>query len=303
MHSSILQYRAALKRKLRAYLDEAGILEVDVPILARNACPDPYVEPISFMWQGQRVFLQPSPELFLKRLLSQHPDDMYSLSSCFRSDPVSPLHNPEFMMLEFYLTGEGRYAECQKRTCDIVGLFLPGLETQYWDYEALWWHYLHAWPQSREDYFDLFEQHSLCFEKHWSLQNYHDFLFATLIQPFLGISEITVVQNFPLEQAALAKINASGKAERFEVFFKGTELANGYHELVSLEKNMERFEQWRWHRKQEKQLFWDDDGLFLQALKTFPPCSGVAIGIDRLFLLGSGFNSLSESMPFSWERC
>lgn len=298
-----LQYRAALKKQLRSYLETAGLLEVDVPLLARNACPDPYVEPMSFIWEGRRVFLQPSPELFLKRLVATHPCDMYSLSPCFRSDPVSPTHNPEFLMLEFYLIGEERYKECQLRTCDVVKLFAPGLKSQYWDYEQLWLHYIKIWPKSREDYFDIFESHGLLFEGRWSLQTYHDFLFATLIQPFLGINEITIVENFPVEQAALAKINSSGRADRFEVFLQGTEVANGYHELVDKDKNAERFEQWSWQRQQERQLSWSDDNKFLDSLDKFPACSGVAIGIERLFLLGTNSKSLAETVPFSWPEC
>lgn len=299
-----LRYRATQKRALRKYLDTAGIIEVDVPLLARNACPDPYVEPLSFLWEGQRVFLQPSPELFLKRLLTQHPCDMYSLGPCFRNDPSTSRHNPEFLMLEFYLIGQQRYKECQQRSCEIVQLFAPGYPFKYWDYESLWRHYLHQWPQTREDYLEIFEENHKEFPRHWCLQNYHDLLFAEFIQPHLGQEEITVIENFPPQQAALAQINQqSGKAIRFEIFLHGTEVANGYHELIDPLQNTHRFEQWRMQRQQDQQLYWDDDGKFLAALPHMPACSGVAIGIERLILLGAQKDNIAYSIPFSWADC
>jgi lysyl-tRNA synthetase class 2 len=298
-----LKYRAQKKHAIRHYLFSAGILEVDVPLLARNACPDPYVEPISFLWQQNRVFLQPSPELFLKRLIAAQPHDMYALSSCFRDDPVSPHHNPEFMMLEFYLIGAERYKECQNRTCDIIKLFKPDTPVRHYDYEQLWLDLVGSWPQTREDYFDIFESHHQLFEEHWFLQDYHDFLFSQLIQPFLGRNEIAVVENFPIEQGALAVINSSGKAERFEVFVSGIEVSNGYHELTHPLQNRHRFDKWAHQRALNNQLSWPDDGKFLASLQDFPACSGVAIGIERLMMLGMGSLSLSKSMPFTWSDC
>lgn len=303
MSASHLIYRAQQKRAVRSYLDRAGLAEVDVPLLARNACPDPHVEPITLLWKNIQVFLQPSPELFLKRLLSQHPIDMYSLGPCFRDDPSTPLHNPEFLMLEFYLLGQHRYRECQQHTANIAQLFKPSYEIEFLDYQQIWEQHFSCWPSTPADYAQLFAEHDRDFPDHWELQDWHDLLFAQIIQPQLGQGKISIVSSFPAEQAALAQIDHSGKAERFEVFVDGTEIANGYHELTDKQLNSERFAHWRTQREQSAQPFWDDDGKFIESLEDLPPCSGVAIGIERLILLGSGLNDINQSLSFPWKDC
>jgi elongation factor P--(R)-beta-lysine ligase len=115
-HDELLR-RHELKAQLRAYLAKNGLIELDVPCLAKNACPDSAVAPIPVQVDGQHCFLQPSPEILMKRLLATHAIDCYHIGPAFRADPISPIHNPEFLMLEFYLIGQ-RYAELKQKTID-----------------------------------------------------------------------------------------------------------------------------------------------------------------------------------------
>ena len=130
-------------------------------------------------------------------------------------------------------------------------------------------------------------------------------LFAVIIEPQLGKNRPLMVYDFPASQSSLARISESDNrvAERFEVYYKGVELANGFHELKDADEQQKRFESDNDKRslmgKQQKPL----DRRFLSALKAgLPDCAGVALGIDRLLMLKLNKASISEVMPFPTDR-
>ena len=98
-----LQQRAALLRKLRAFFDERGFLEVETPLLADEIIPELHIEPMAV---GSRAFLQASPELHMKRLLAAGATAIYQVTRSFRQDERGPLHNPEFTIVEWYRVGD-----------------------------------------------------------------------------------------------------------------------------------------------------------------------------------------------------
>ncbi len=111
-----------------------------------------------------------------------------------------------------------------------------------------------------------------------------------------------MVYDFPVSQAALARVNGN-VAERFEVYFRGVELANGFHELCDAGLQAERFRQDNEKRQQKGLSTVAIDRRFLAALDHgLPPCSGVALGIDRLIALALNKSSIREIMAFSVEN-
>ena len=124
-----------------------------------------------------------------------------------------------------------------------------------------------------------------------------------MIEPQLAkLQEPVVVYDFPVSQAALARVNGN-VAERFEVYFRGVELANGFHELCDAEIQARRFKRDN-EKRQEKGLSTVAiDMRFLAALDHgLPQCSGVALGIDRLIALALNKTSIREIMAFSIEN-
>ncbi|HXF28694.1 MAG TPA: amino acid--tRNA ligase-related protein, partial [Chlamydiales bacterium] len=135
-----------------------------------------------------------------------------------------------------------------------------------------------------------------------------DYLLTTYIEPHLGKEGCTVLAYYPPTQAALAKtrpMDGVTMAERFEVYRKGIELANGYHELQDAKEQRKRLNESNLLR----QLLGKDtlpiDERFLAALeseKGLPECSGVAVGFDRLMMLRQEAKTISEVIAFSWQQ-
>ena len=122
------------------------------------------------------------------------------------------------------------------------------------------------------------------------------------IQP--QMNGLIVVQNFPPSQAALAKLKQDGPhlvAERYEIYFNGLELANGFHELTDPIEQRLRFENDIKERDALGKPALPIDEHFLQALERLPACSGVAVGFDRLLMLQQNVSSLKDIVPFTWN--
>ena len=125
------------------------------------------------------------------------------------------------------------------------------------------------------------------------------------IEPELGQGRLTYVYDYPASQASLARVRSGPPevAERFEVYFKGVELANGFHELLEVDEQRKRFVHDQRARRENGQEVVPQDELFLGALEAgLPPCAGVAVGFDRLVMLALGADSLDQVMAFTVDR-
>jgi lysyl-tRNA synthetase class 2 len=132
-----------------------------------------------------------------------------------------------------------------------------------------------------------------------------DLLMSHGVQPGLGQGRLTFVHAYPASQAALARIRpgAPPVAERFELFFSGLELANGFHELSQAEEQRARFEREQILRRERSLEDMPLDEHLLVALQHgLPDCAGVAMGLDRVLLLLLGGSSLSEILNFPIDR-
>ncbi len=130
-------------------------------------------------------------------------------------------------------------------------------------------------------------------------------LFTFGVEPLIGKDKPVVIYHFPATQASLAQISSEDHrvAERFEVYFKGIELANGFHELTDAGEQRQRFEQDNRKRAERGLSQQPIDTLLLDALDAgLPDCSGVALGVDRLVMLALGAESLAEVIAFPVDR-
>ena len=129
-------------------------------------------------------------------------------------------------------------------------------------------------------------------------------LWSMEIQPELGRGRPVIVRNYPLSQAALARVAEDDPqcAARFELFVDGVELANGYHELGDAEVLQERFEESNRQRERLGKETLPLPDQFLQAMRFgLPPCCGVALGVDRLLMVRTGKTRIEEVLPFPIE--
>ena len=294
----LISQRAHFKKVLRNLLDQKGLLEVDVPLLGDEACPDPSSLPISFEYQKQRLHLAPSPEYFMKRLLAQAPGDYYSLGPCFRSDPLSKYHNPEFLMLEFYLMGD-KFEHMKTLTAQVIRLFRSFPQIEQMTYNQVFELYIQVTPNgNKKNYLDKLIDSQIDFDLSWSAEVLEDLLFSAFCQEHLGKNKLTLITDFPEHHSALAQFCPKTKtAQRVEFFLEGVEVANGYSECLCPEENKKRIAQW------EKQ--WScsapQSEKFIQSLEHIPPCSGVAIGFDRLVQLALNKKEISDAVLFAWQ--
>ncbi|HEU0197715.1 MAG TPA: EF-P lysine aminoacylase EpmA [Nevskiaceae bacterium] len=305
-----LRARAALFAAVRKFFDERGVLEVDTPILSQAGTVDPNVESLG---NAQLGWLHTSPEFPMKRLLAAGSGAIYQLVHVFRVDEVGRHHQPEFTMLEWYRPGFG-----YQRLMDEVAALLQAIGAPRGRYERL----SYAEAFRRYTGIDAFQEPAEAIREHLieagvelasapsvadtaNRDFWLDLAMATRVSPQLGLETPCFVYDYPATQAALSRIRADVPpvAERFELFWKGIELANGFHELADAEEQGRRFTADCATRATRGQPCPAVDKKLLAALTHgLPECSGVALGVDRVLMLLLGLPTLAEAQSFDSTR-
>ncbi len=305
-----LQQRAALLAQLRIFFAQRHILEVETPQLMSACAPEPSIEPFITHYQGstqQTLYLQSSPELAMKRLLSAGSGAIYQISRAFRDGESGRLHNPEFTLLEWYRPGFNHH-QLMHEVEALLRLTLGHTSAEYLSYIEAFERYAKLHPLQAS----LSELHQrVCT---WMSENSaHNLtrdaclqlIMNQQIEPHLGQTQATFIYDYPASQAALARRHTDNPAlaARFEVYVQGVELANGFHELTDAHEQRQRFNDELNQRQQQNRHQPPLDERFLAALQAgMPDCAGVALGIDRLLLLQTQAQSLDEILAFSIQR-
>jgi lysyl-tRNA synthetase class 2 len=310
----ILKQRAEILKSIRHFFNERNVLEVETPCLSISTITDPYIQGIEVPYAGKNYYLQTSPEYHMKRLLAAGSEDIFQICKSFRADERGRLHNPEFLMLEWYRLGMD-----DSQLMDEIDALLqtvlsspcqggvrggsPCLEYTLIvrkSYNAIFQEILNL---------DLNQAFIPDLKKCATEQGLNDpgwgedrdawllYLFSMCIEPKL--QEPTFIYDFPASQASLARLKSNGCAARFELYIKGIELANGFWELSDPKEQAERFERDRKIRAAKNLPEKKVDDLFLKALEAgLPDCSGVALGLDRLIMLALRKDSIETVMSF-----
>lgn len=311
-----LRARATMLAEVRAWFAARGVLEVETPLAATTAGTDPALAPLVTRYTGPEhpagvdLYLQTSPEFAMKRLLAAGAGAIYQICKAFRDGEAGRLHNPEFSLLEWYRPGRGLDA-LMADVADVAVLALdrPGLGSTRRDYTGLFAaafgiDVLDAAPAVLRA---IAHDHGLPARDDWSLDRdgWCDLLFSHLIQPTLGDGVLCFVTDYPASQAALARRNPDGRtAARFELFFHGIELANGFDELTDAAEQRTRFDADNRERHRRGLRPVPVDVHLLAALEQgLPDCAGVAMGLDRLLMQRVGADGLDRVISFSLPRC
>lgn len=310
-HLDALRARAVLLARVRAFFAEAGVLEVDTPILSRAGASDPALNSFrARTGDGRLLYLHTSPEFPMKRLLAAGSGPIYQICKVFRDDERGRLHHPEFSLLEWYRPGwdEGRLMD---EVAALVRLVLerPELPVERLSYRDLFRQRLNVDPwtassdtlRARALEVGISGAESLELERDAWL----DLLLSHSLEPQLGRARLTFVQDYPPSQAALARVRPGDPpvAERFELYLEGVELANGFCELIDAEEQRARFLADLAIRESRGQHCPPLDERLLAALEAgLPECAGVALGLDRLLMLAIGAHHIDEVLAFPLER-
>ena len=265
-----LKQRAELLAQARAFFAERNVIEVQTPVLAKHSVTEPDVQSIEVPGYG---YLQTSPEYQMKCLLAAGMPSCYQLGPAFRHGEQGMLHNPEFTMLEWYRLGFD-HNQLMYEVADLVDVLLGPKPYQRLTYEDV----VGKSKGRRRDALDL------AFAKACERLTPGRFF----------------VTDYPADQAALARINPDGQtAARFELVIDGIEIANGYWELLNADEHRQRFKTDSEIRQQRGLPAMALDEAFLAALEHgLPECAGVALGFDRLVMLGVGAKALSHVTAF-----
>lgn len=316
----LLRFRADRLAAVRQFFKEHHVLEVETPLLAHGGSVDPCLESLALEATTpagrEPLWLQTSPEFHMKRLLAAGSGPIYQIFRAFRDGERGKRHNLEFSLLEWYQPGYG--LELLREEC--VELFERVLQRpvqlRVHRYRELFQQYLGIDPFTTEDekITTLAGEASGREMRGTDRDECLDLLFSHRIEPHLGglttwpVVVMDAVIDYPASQAALARKRrdpADGVlvAARFELYWQGIELANGYDELCDAEEQATRFDADREARSQlGKPDVQADQHLLAAMAHGLPACSGVAVGLDRLIMLAAGQTDLASVVAFPIER-
>lgn len=311
---ALLQQRAQLLARIRGFFADRNVLEVDTPTMASAGVTDVHLDNFITrfvgpgMADGQALYLQTSPEFHMKRLLAAGYGAIYQIAKAYRNEESGRLHNPEFTMLEWYRPGFDHH-QLMDEMAALLQLVLEVGPPVRMSYQQAFMDTLGVCPLSasldalRLAGLGLGADDLLAREGH--RDTLLQLLFALGVEPRIGQDVPCFVYDFPASQAALACINPNDArvAERFEVYFKGIELANGFHELTDAKEQRHRFERDNQERAERGLAQRPVDEYLLAALASgLPACAGVALGVDRLVMLALDAERLEQVIAFPVSR-
>ncbi|HTP37975.1 MAG TPA: EF-P lysine aminoacylase EpmA [Steroidobacteraceae bacterium] len=309
-----LEQRAAALRETRAFFAERRLLEVDTPQLVRHAVTDVNLHSFEVRLDGAEHaprFLHTSPEYAMKRLLAAGSGDIWQLCHVFRGEEQGPLHNGEFALIEWYRVG-WTMTQLMAEVAALVQRLAPALAARpvsYLSYAEAIRQALGVDPLSGSDAALRQAAQEQGFDaglvRGCTRDELLDLLMGARVGPTLGRLGLCFVHRYPASQAALAQLDPDDPrvALRFELYCEGVELANGFQELASATEQRARFEADNRERERRGLPRREADVLLLAALEAgLPACAGVAVGFDRVLLLATGAQQLSDVMAFPVDR-
>lgn len=309
-----LKQRAALLNTIRQFFAARDVLEVDTPAMSHATVTDVHLHTFQTEFvgpgyaNGGQLHLMTSPEFHMKRLLAAGSGSIYQIGKAFRNEENGRYHNPEFTMLEWYRVGFDHHMLMDEMDA-LLQLVLGIGAAERMTYQQAFITVLGVCPlqgsmaelkqaAAKLGLSDIAEPEQ---DRDILLQ----LLFSIGIEPHIGQQVPAFVYDFPASQAALAKINPHDArvADRFEVYFKGIELANGFHELDNPAEQLARFEGDNAKRLEMGLTAQPIDYHLIAALQAgLPPCAGVALGIDRLIMLALGEDHIDKVTAFPFPR-
>ena len=312
------QKRAAILQQIRQFFSDLNVLEVETPVLSQGTVTDVHLEAFKCRYnflsestteQAKPLYLQTSPEFHMKRLLASGYGCIFQIAKAFRHEEAGRYHNPEFTLLEWYRLGFDHF-QLMDEVAELLKTILNCSESSQVTYQQLFIDHVDIDPlvATREQLLTLLTEHNklsnwLVVER--SCDILLQVIFSEIIEPKIGNDAPCFVYNFPKSQASLAKIcpDDDRVAQRFECYYRGVELVNGFNELTNAGNQTERFQQDNLQRSELSLLEKPIDKNFISALvHGLPQCSGVALGVDRLIMLALEAEHIEQVITFPIAR-
>jgi lysyl-tRNA synthetase class 2 len=321
----MLRVRGEIVRALRDYFAELDFVEVETPTLQVSPGNEIHLQAfateLAYAGRRDRRFLRTSPEFACKKLLAAGEERIVEFARVFRNGERSPLHHPEFTMLEWYRacepydaimndcmaviaraaeTARSRQFSWRGRTADpLAGAERITVAEAFARHAGI--DLLATLTESGPDRGQLATRASdagvvIADDDTWG--DIFSRVMAERIEPHLGLGHATILDEYPAEMSALARPKASDPrvAERFEIFLCSVELANGFGELTDADQQRRKL----MAQMDSKDRIYNErypiDEDFISALRIMPAASGVALGLDRLVMLAAGATHIEQVM-------
>jgi len=297
---NLLHFREKFIDSIRLFFKNNGYTEVITPVLGKSANLEPFIEPIQaeFIFENnkKKLYLQTSPEHFMKRLAFPYNIDIFQISPAFRNGEVTNLHNPEFLILEWYKQNEN-YTFLMNEIEDFIHNMTSVFHTKFKTDKSF----------LRLPLLDLFRD-ATGLNLKTMLQNKENIsefyrLFDEKCEPLLRSFDRPVfIVDFPIVLGGMARAKDDFLCERFEFYLEGTELANGYSEITDAKEQRKRFKMINDIRENyDLQRFTLDEKLLSSMPAAEKNVTGCALGVERMMLLFQGGENLTDVLPFNFE--
>lgn len=295
MQRFTLERRSKILRTVRDFFDALGFIEVETPV----RIPAPAQETHIDAPPSGRAWLRASPELHMKRLLTEGFEKIYQIGPCFRSGECGRRHNPEFTMLEWYRTGADYLDILADTEAMVRAVFTALFGKTTLSYRGATIQL--AGPWTRLTVSDAYRRWAGWDpSQHWDADRFDTDMIAR-IEPALPRATPCVLIDYPAPAASLARLKPGDArvAERWEVYIGGLEIANAYSELCDGTAQRARFNEAARERQALGKDVYPLDEPFLNALERgMPPCGGIALGLDRLVMLACDADDIAEVRAF-----
>ena len=313
-----LRTRARALQGIRAFFGDRGFLEVDPPIAQAYPNIDPNIFPVRIddaSGKAERFWLHTSPELAMKKLIAAGSGDIFFLGKAFRDREGSPLHSPEFTMLEWYRVG-GRADDVMRDVEELVRTLSRSVAGEAvvrgngreipvdgpwlrWELDDAFRELLGVGMEGRIGLREALERKGA---RPGADDSWEDLFFRAcldVVEPALAARGACFLTGYPTPLAAMARRRPDRPevSERFEGFVAGVELVNGYEELTDPAEQGERLLALAERHRRTAGETLPLDPEFLDALRRgLPPCAGAALGVDRLVMLLLGRDDIADGM-------
>ncbi len=290
-----LAFRSRLTLAVRHFFHHNGYTEVETPLLSPDIIPEAHIDPI----MSENDFLLASPELYMKQLLAQGHQKIFQICKCFRKEEHGERHLSEFTLLEWYGAGQ-TYDDLMDQCQDLLRFVAAELnlgpqityQGQTIDLAA---------PFDRLTVADAFKHYSDTDCDQALKEDRFDEIISFDIEPQLGLNRPLFLKDYPSPLASLAALlpDDPTRAQRFELYAAGMELANGFTELTDPAIQAQRFKEENQIRQAmgKSPLPLPQD--FLKALENMPDAAGIALGLDRLIMLFADAANIGDVVSFT----
>jgi len=308
MDLEMLKTRAAIIKQIRSFFDKKNYLELDTPLLSPDLIPESCLEvfetqrlfPKGSKKEKKRLWLIPSPEIWMKKIIAKHKVNVYQICKCFRNgESEGHQHNSEFTMLEYY-TMNANYMDSLALTEELINCFYreapPGFLRitiaqafkQYAGFD------LFAAAEKNGEMEKQARRLGLDPMPNMTVPELYDLIFIHSVEPRLKTDTPVFLLDYPAFVPCLAK-NKGQTVERWELYWNGIELANCFSEESDPQKVKDFFTSEEAEKEKNAVVRHKVDHNYWKIFEQFPKCSGVAMGADRLIMALTGKKNIDQT--------